>query len=73
MSAADILDQASDMQEKAVSQAIQAIRNSANHRELYPKGVCHWCDEPFSDEPERLFCDEDCSGDYQKHKRMTQR
>ncbi len=73
MKSADPLDHALDMQEQAVSYAIQSIRNNSNRRELYPKGICHWCDEPFSGEPERLFCDEDCSGDYHKHKRLTQR
>lgn len=57
-----------DMQsEFLMSARIRDIRNQG--RELNPKGACHWCDEPFEHVSQKLFCDSDCSFDYERSKR----
>ena len=54
-------------------QAIQLHFNEAMHKaqqagkqDLKPKGTCHNCEETVEDG--KLFCDQDCTEDYEKRK-----
>lgn len=55
-----------------------AIANKASKRELEPTGQCHFCEEPVTDvtytgkdgqsvTTKRLFCDAECSKDWEKY------
>ncbi len=61
---ADPLDYTQKMQEQVTALRIEAIRNRG--RELHPVGSCYFCGEPVG--PEHLFCDADCSYDYERSK-----
>lgn len=59
---ADVADRA-EIEEFQVEARIRSIRNKG--REIYPKGVCCHCEEPFVANSLKLFCDSDCSKDYE--------
>ncbi|AYA64275.1 DUF2116 family Zn-ribbon domain-containing protein [Alteromonas sp. RKMC-009] len=64
---ADPLDAATHMEEHMKQRAIQNIRNKG--RELRPKGCCYFCAEELP--KGSLFCDSDCSHDFELMKRNT--
>lgn len=65
----DILDQASALEELQRQQAIAAA--VAEARRLRPVGRCHNCLAVIGESA--LFCDSDCSADYQYRERVTKR
>lgn len=62
---ADPLDAAEATQAQLMTMRIASIRNQG--REIMPMGVCHNCGEPL-ESPKHLFCDMDCSHDYERLK-----
>lgn len=62
---ADILDLVSEQQDTINKMRIAEIRNRG--RELEPCGECHFCESPV--QGQQLFCDADCSQDYERTKR----
>lgn len=60
-------DQAERAADTFLQASIQSARSAAKHRALLPRGSCYFCDEPIK-QP-KLFCDKDCSEDYEKLKR----
>lgn len=67
--AADILDATQEIEQKLLDLRLAAIRAGSGTRQLPPKGACHWCDERFTHGSEHIFCDADCSEDYEKYHR----
>jgi hypothetical protein len=61
---ADEVDLAFEAQERHLSMAIAAQRR-AGGRQLKATGSCHWCGND-QDLGVRLFCDADCSGDWER-------
>jgi hypothetical protein len=61
---ADEVDLAFEAQERHLSMAIAAQRR-AGSRQLKPMGSCHWCGNT-EDLGVRLFCDADCSRDWER-------
>ena len=59
---ADPLDRAAHTQQLAIDRAIANTKKQ--ERLLKPKGKCHFCLETVDDL--KLFCDQDCSSDYDK-------
>ncbi|OFA33323.1 hypothetical protein BAE46_01015 [Glaciecola punicea] len=65
---ADPVDQSSDNVANYIKHKVRSIRNKK--RELNPSGACRWCLEPFEDpKSQKLFCDTDCSSDFEKSNR----
>jgi len=48
---------------------IQAVRNKAAVKEHRPTGRCQYCEEPFTADDLRIFCDADCRDDNVTYKR----
>jgi len=64
---ADDCDRAAQNQEFEVRTAVMNARSSLNHGPKLPaKGSCWNCGEPLPHP--QLFCDEDCSHDYERLK-----
>ena len=61
----DSLDDAQAVTETLLNAAINNARSKG--RALLPKGKCYFCDELLR--PQALFCDIDCSEDYEKLQR----
>ena len=57
----DILDVASELEEKERAAAIQAALNNVTR--LPAIGFCHYCEEEV--EGNKVFCDHECSADYE--------
>ena len=64
----DILGQADKVTALFTDAAISRARQAASKRDIEPSGRCHNCDE-YVDDPRKLFCDADCSSDYEKRVR----
>ena len=62
--AADQIDNANEMADAYIESAISAARVTNKNSRLVAKGACHNCDEPLPC-PGQLFCDSDCSEDYE--------
>lgn len=62
----DDLDHAQQVSELMLNIAIQNAR--PNGRALRPKGRCHFC-ETSTELKDQLFCDIDCSDDWEKLQR----
>lgn len=71
---ADEVDIANDYAARWVK---DAISNRPQTSKLPPKGSCYFCDTEFApDDPlraEKLFCNTDCSKDYEKEQRLKNR
>ncbi|MBC8738524.1 hypothetical protein F6X40_17330 [Paraburkholderia sp. UCT31] len=70
----DFADDASALEELALQQALQAHRNKG--RQLAPKGTCHFCDSPLEKvegKDVQLFCDVNCSKDWERQEKAKQR
>lgn len=67
---ADIFEQASELEQRERDASIKAALEKAKANRMNPKGACYNCDEPLK--PMQLFCDADCSADYELRQR-TQR
>ena len=65
----DIIDISSE--KEAVMLAAQIQQASKNSNKIVPKGTCHYCDEDIP--KERLFCNSDCSHDYDKEQMLRKR
>ena len=63
----DMLDATDAIEQTILDHRINAIRSAA--RTHHPVGKCHWCEEPFSHGSQKIFCDSDCSEDYEKYHR----
>jgi hypothetical protein len=63
----DTIDQADETESRLHEMRIQAIRRAG--RELQPGGECWWCNKPFEIGSPKLFCNSDCSTDYERGKR----
>lgn len=70
---ADEADLANEQADRWLERALSAATSGPR---LAPKGSCYFCDEPFDaaspDAAKRLFCDADCSADYEREKRLRQ-
>lgn len=64
---ADIIDDAGDIEQQHRDAAIQAALEQARANRMNPKGACYNCGEPMK--PLQLFCDADCSADYELRQR----
>lgn len=64
---ADIIDQTNDVEQSVIDLQIRDIRNRG--RELEPEEMCHWCDEPFPEGSQKLFCNDVCSRDHARYNR----
>jgi hypothetical protein len=71
---ADEIDQANEQAERWLN---QALTNRSAEPKLQPKGSCHYCEADFDkadpDFAKKLFCDSDCSKDYEEEKRLKSR
>lgn len=65
---ADIFDQASERETRDREYAIKQAVEAASHNRLTPRGICYNCSEPLA--TGGLFCDRDCSADYEHRMRM---
>ena len=63
----DVVDIAQEHSEQLLAAKLKDIQS--RDRELNPNGNCYWCDEPFPPHSEKLFCDSDCSFDYERYER----
>jgi hypothetical protein len=63
----DTIDQSDETETRLQKLRIQAICKSG--RELNPMGACHWCRDRFESGSKKLFCNSDCSADYERGKR----
>lgn len=63
---ADPVDQADALHTLITENRIKSIRSQG--REINPSGFCHFCEEPVHGN--KLFCDADCSTDYERTKRL---
>lgn len=61
----DIIDRATDAQQKQLDQAISAAKITQSR---LPKGRCNYCGEAVND----TFCDIDCRNDYEREQRIMQ-
>lgn len=71
---ADEVDLTSEHEQRFHSMQIKSIQAASKKRELPVIGKCHWCDEPFPEGDQRLFCDSECASDhhrFQKNKRVV--
>lgn len=67
---ADMLDAADRIEQVYKDARIQSIRSQG--RELYPKGECHWCETPFEEGSQQLFCaGGDCTHDWERYKQSN--
>lgn len=64
---ADEIDLTTAREDLILAARIRAVQTSAKQREHTPLGHCLYCEEPFTNEPDRLFCDVDCREDHQKY------
>ncbi|WP_027854412.1 hypothetical protein [Marinobacterium litorale] len=53
---ADLIDHTDKLEGHLLEMRIDAIRQKAGEREPVPVGHCHWCEEPFEEGSQRLFC-----------------
>jgi len=65
---ADILDASQEIEQHILDARINSIRQTG--RLITPNGTCRWCKEIFETGSEKLFCDSDCSEDYEKFNRQ---
>ena len=65
----DVIDATDDVENRLLNLRIQAAQNYKS--DLRPTGKCHWCDEPFVDSPNKLFCDSECALDHERHKQFN--
>lgn len=65
----DILDNTDEVETRLLQLRIQAAQNYSST--LKPIGKCHWCEELFSKETPKLFCDSECAIDHEKHKEFN--
>lgn len=72
---ADEIDLANEQAERWLAQTISQL--FANKSRLTPRGNCYYCDEKFAadipDADKRLFCDLDCSKDFEEEQRLKNR
>lgn len=64
----DDADRAEGRIEDTVTDSLDKVRRRMEYRELEPVHACHWCGEKV--EGRRLFCNKQCSDDYEKDKRF---
>lgn len=68
---ADEIDLANEQSERWLAQALSRIGSSGR---LVPRGRCYYCDSEFGEHAaeaaKKLFCDKDCSDDYEKERRL---
>ena len=67
---ADVLDAAQEIEQRILDAKLEAMRQASAPRALNPKLSCYWCSEPFEQGSEKLFCDSECSEDYNKYERQ---
>lgn len=69
---ADEADLANDQADRWLDRAL--AQAAAAGPRLAPKGHCHYCETEFNMadpvESKKLFCDADCSADYEKEQRL---
>lgn len=65
----DVIDRASQEEENILKANIAAAKRKTFH--LEPKGNCWFCDEKI--EGAKLFCDQDCSCDYEREQSQLRR
>lgn len=69
---ADEADLANDQADRWLDQALAQAANNTSR--LAPKGKCHYCEHEFDPaDPlteRKLFCDADCSSDFEKEQRL---
>ena len=63
----DEMDYAVEKADKLHEFKLMEARQRANTREIEPTGNCHWCEEPTVEG--RLFCNKDCSDDWDRSRR----
>jgi hypothetical protein len=72
---ADEIDLANEQSERWLNQALNQML--ANGSRLVPRGSCYYCESDFDKtDPtaeKRLFCDLDCSKDYEEEQRLKNR
>jgi hypothetical protein len=57
----DEIDLAFNEQESSIE---RAVANRKKEEKLKPIGECHYCGEPFINNPDRLFCGSGCEKAY---------
>ena len=64
----DDADRAEDRIETTIQDSLDAVRRRMAYRELMPTGFCHnpLCNTELNNN--RLFCDKECSEDYERFK-----
>jgi hypothetical protein len=72
---ADEIDLANEQAERWLNQALTQM--VANGSRLTPRGTCFYCETEFDTSDataeKRLFCDLDCSKDYEEEQRLKNR
>lgn len=63
---ADVVDKADEHQAFMMQMQLDTI--SRKGREAHPKGECIWCESPFDSGSLKLFCNANCSRDWELHK-----
>ena len=65
----DVIDRASQEEENILQANIAAAKRKTVH--LEPDGKCKFCDDLV--EGKKLFCNQDCSSDYDKEQNQLRR
>ena len=65
----DLLDKASSTEELIMEKRIASVRAASHSREFPPKGKCYNCNEDFEKQDQRLFCDSECTKDFELARR----
>jgi len=71
----DEIDLANEQSERWLNQALANIGKGATR--LTPLGKCHYCEADFdpkdADFARKLFCDSECSAEYEEEQRLRNR
>ncbi len=66
----DFIDKSVDAQQEILDAQISKMRQVQKEVTLRPRGSCHYCEEQTT-LAAQLFCDIDCSNDYNKYVRRS--
>ena len=66
----DFIDKAVDAEIEILNARINKMRQVQKQNHLIPRGNCYYCEESLRG-TQKVFCDLDCSNDYNKYVRRT--
>lgn len=71
---ADFADEGQALEELALQQALDNHRKAAAERKLMPRGLCYNCDEELEQvngQDVKLFCNVDCTEDWEYRMKLS--